>query len=153
MGPRNDRASAGPSPTEQIKTMEDFNNAPVGQKIVLAFAAAWAPNPKNPPFYLDLPTKNGELQPDIVAKFNANAPLSMVDSHIPNLKKLKAIAFDAGDRDRSIAASIRVLDQILNDYGIDHFFEIYDGDHVSGVPGRIENQVMPFFARNLSFNN
>jgi len=151
MGPRNDRASDGPSPAEQIKTMDEFNAAPFGVKAALASAAAWAPNPKNPPFYFDLPTKNGEVQPDIVAKLHANAPLSMVDSHIPNLKKLKAIAFDAGDRDRGIAASIRVLDQMLSDYGIEHFFEIYDGDHISGVPERIENQVLPFFAKNLAF--
>jgi hypothetical protein len=153
MGPRNDRAADGPSPAEQIKTMEDFNKAPFGLKAALASAAAWAPNPKNPPFYFDLPTKNGEVRPDIVAKFHANAPLSMVDSHIPNLKKLKAIGFDAGDRDRGIAATIRVLDQMLSGYGIEHFFEIYDGDHTSGVPDRIENQALPFFAKNLSFKN
>jgi hypothetical protein len=116
-------------------------------------AAAWAPNPKNPPFYFDLPTKNGVPQPDVLAKFHANAPLSMIDLHIPNLKKLKAIAFDAGDRDRGIAASIRVLDQMLNDYGIAHFFEIYDGDHTSGVAGRIEHHLLPFFTKNLSFQN
>jgi enterochelin esterase-like enzyme len=151
MGPRSDRATDGPSPAEQIKTMEDFNKAPFGSKAALASSAAWAPNPKNPPFYLDLPTKNGEVQPDILAKFHANAPLSMVDSHIPNLKKLKAIAFDAGDQDRGIAATIRTLDQMLSDYGIEHVFEIYEGTHTSGVPDRIENQVLPFFAKNLAF--
>jgi S-formylglutathione hydrolase len=41
----------------------------------------------------------------------------------------------------------------LNDYGIEHFFEIYDGDHISAVPDRIENQVLPFFAKNLSFEH
>ena len=151
MGPRTDRPTDGPSPAEQNKTMEDFNNAPFGVKAALASAAAWAPNPTNPPFYLDLPTKDGVPQPDVLAKFHANAPLSMVDSHIPNLKKLNAIAIDAGDRDRGIAATVRVLDRMLNDYGIEHFSEIYDGDHTSGVPGRIENHVLPFFARTLSF--
>lgn len=151
MAPRADRATDGPSPAEQVKTMEDFNAASFGLKALLASAAAWAPNPKNPPLYFDLPTKNGEVQPDVLAKFHANAPLSLVDSHIPNLKKLKAIAFDAGDRDTGIAASIRVLDQMLNDYGMDHFFEIYDGDHTSGVAGRIEHQLLPFFTKNLVF--
>jgi enterochelin esterase-like enzyme len=153
MGPRGDRATDGPSPAEQIKTMDDFNAAPFGLKATMASAAAWAPNPKNPPFFFDLPTKNGVPQPDVLAKFHANAPLSMVDSHIPNFKKLTAIAFDAGDRDRGIAASIRVLDQMLNDYGIAHFFEIYDGDHTSGVAGRIEHHLLPFFTKNLSFQN
>ena len=48
MGPRNDRPTEGPSPAEQIKTMDEFNAAPFGVKASLASSAAWAPNPKNP---------------------------------------------------------------------------------------------------------
>ena len=44
-----------------------------------AQAAAWAPNPKNPPEFFDLPTKDGEIQPLIAAKWPANSPLVMVD--------------------------------------------------------------------------
>jgi len=49
-----------------------FANAPFAQ------AAAWAPNPMNPPQYFDLPVKDGQIQPLIVAKYAANSPLVMV---------------------------------------------------------------------------
>ena len=64
-----------------------------------ATAAAWAPNPKNPPLYFDLPTKDGVLQPEIVAKYTANSPLAFVDQYIGNLKQYRAIAMDVGDQD------------------------------------------------------
>jgi hypothetical protein len=55
-------------------------------KAALASAAAWSPNPKNPPFFFDLPSKEGQVQPAIAAKWAANASLAMIDQHIPNLK-------------------------------------------------------------------
>ncbi len=64
-----------------------------------ATAAAWAPDPKNPPLYFDLPTKDGVPQPEIVAKFTANSPLAFVDQYIGNLKQYRAIAMDVGDQD------------------------------------------------------
>ena len=48
----------------------------------LASAAAWSPNPNNPPLYLDLPVKDGKVRPDIVAKWAANAPLAMVEQYV-----------------------------------------------------------------------
>ena len=62
-------------------------------------AAAWSPNPKNPPLYLDLPIEDGEAQPDVLAKWAANAPLAFVDQYIGNLKQYRAIAIDVGDQD------------------------------------------------------
>jgi S-formylglutathione hydrolase len=50
-----------------------------------------------------------------------------------------------------IAASIRTLDSALNKYGIQHSFEIYEGDHISNVAKRIETKMLQFFSRNLSF--
>jgi enterochelin esterase-like enzyme len=144
------QGSTGPSRAEAVKTFADIEKADFGTKAQLASAAAWAPNPKKPPLYLDLPTKDGEIQPAIVAKLAANAPLAMVDQYIPNLRRLKAIAFDAGDQDRAIAASIQVLDQVLNSYEIPHTFEIYEGNHVNRVAERIETKTMPFFSSHLS---
>src|SRR5512146_845909 len=56
-------------------------------KALQSQAAAWAPNPQNPPEYFDLPTKNGELQPLVAAKWTANSPLLMVDQNVPSLKR------------------------------------------------------------------
>lgn len=137
----NPRAEAIHDPAEVAKA--DF-----GTKAVFASAAAWSPDPKNPPFFLDLPYKNGEVQPQIVAKWQANAPLAMVDQYIANLRRYKAIGMDVGTRD-GLIGGVKELDRILNDYGIAHQYETYEGDHVSGVAERLEKKVLPFFAAHL----
>lgn len=136
---------------DSIKTTAEFDKADFGTKTVFASAAAWSPNPLLPPFYIDLPVKNGQLQPMVLAKWNANRPLNTLDQYIANLKQLKGIAFDAGTRDQAIAASIKLLDEELNKYSIKHFFEIYDGDHINRVAQRIEEKMLKFFSDNLSF--
>jgi S-formylglutathione hydrolase len=77
-------------------------------------------------------------------------PLTSIDQYINNLKQLHAIAFDAGTKDESIAASIKVLDEELNKYGIKHMFEIYEGTHTSRIAQRIEQKMVSFFSNNLS---
>lgn len=136
---------------EAIKTIEDFEKAAFGTKAAFAAAAAWSPNPNNPPFFLDLPIKNGEPQPLVAVKWSANAPLAMVDAYILNLKRLKAVAFDAGNEDRNIASTVKDLDEVFSNYKMDHTFEIYDGDHVNRIAERIETKLLPFFTKNLSF--
>lgn len=136
---------------EAVATKEDFAKADFGTKAQIASAAAWSPNPKKPPFFFDLPTKGGVFQPDVAARWVANSPIAMVDEYMSNLRRLHAVAFDAGDQDTAIAASIRVLDGRLNENDLPHFFEIYSGTHTSGVPLRIETKTMQFFTRNLVF--
>ncbi len=152
MSPMNE---AQPPPSffraDSIKTFAEFEKADFGTKAVFASAAAWSPNPGLPPFYADLPVKNGMIQPMVQAKWAANRPLTTLDQYISNLKKLKAIAFDAGTRDQNIAVSIKVLDAELNKYGIGHIFEIYEGDHINRVAERIEKKMLTFFSDNLSF--
>ncbi len=138
---------------EAIHSAADLATADFGTKAQLASAAAWSPNPKNPPLFLDLPYKDGELQPGIVAKWAANAPLAMIDQYILNLRKMHAIAMDAGDKDEPIATSVRTLDKILTSYDIPHAFEIYPGNHVSGIADRMETKTLPFFSKNLSFGH
>ena len=99
-----------PSPkAEAIHSAADLAHADFGTKAQLASAAAWSPNPKNPPLFLDLPYKGDELQPAVVAKWAANAPLAMIDQYIANLRKMHAIAMDAGDKDEPIASTVRTL--------------------------------------------
>lgn len=115
---------------------------------LFAQAAAWAPNPQNPPQYFDLPEKDGEIQPLIAAKWVANSPLVMVDQYVPSLKRYRAIAMDVGDED-GLAASNRDLDESLMRLGIDHTFEVYEGNHTNRVRERFERHVLPFFAEQL----
>lgn len=137
---------------DSIKSIEGFQEADFGTKVLFAAAAAWSPNPTNPPFYLDLPVKDGELQPEILRKWDANRPLNSLDQYIYNLKKLRGIGFDAATKDiEGIPASIETLDSELNKYGIEHTFEIYEGDHINRVAERIENKMLMFFSQNLLF--
>ena len=119
-------------------------------RATLASAAAWSPDPKAPPFYLDLPTKDGVAQPDVVARWAANAPLAMVDQYIANLRRYAAIALDVGDQD-GLRRDTETFHRILDSYGIANTFELYHGDHVSAVADRMQNHVLPFFGRNLEF--
>ena len=135
---------------EAVKTPEDSAKLAFGPRVQLASAAAWSPDPKNPPLYLDLPVKDGVVQPDIVAKWEANSPLAFVDQYIDNLKQYRAIAIDVGDQDGLRFDTMKLRD-ILNNYGIKNTFELYHGTHTSAVADRFQNHVLPFFSQNLCF--
>jgi len=147
-GPAN---AANDKALEAMKTPADSAALPFGLRTQLASAAAWSPNPKNPPLYLDLPTKDGAAQPDVLAKWAANAPLAFIDQYIGNLRLYRAIAIDVGDQD-GLRAGAGKLHEILDTYSIANTFEIYTGTHTSAVADRFQNHVMPFFSKNLCFN-
>lgn len=138
---------------EAVKTADDVKNADFFTKIVFASAAAWSPNPVNTPLFLDLPVKDGIPQQLVQAKWWSNMPLATIDQYIPDIRQLKAIAFDAGDKDEQIAAGIKMLDSTLNNYRIKHTYEQYEGDHVNRIEERIERKMLAFFSDNLSFSN
>jgi len=158
-------AGGGPGPADQMKERAIASEKKVSAAkspadlaaqspgfgaVQYATAAAWAPNPKNPPLYFDLPTKDGVPQPKIVEKFTANAPLIFVDQYIGNLKQYRAISMDVGDQD-GLRVDATKLHNILDNYGIANSFEIYSGTHVSAVADRFQNHVLPFFNKNLCF--
>lgn len=133
----------------KVVTDEDLQKADFGTKAMLASAAAWSPNPKNPPRYLDLPVKDGQPDADVIARWAANAPLAMATQYIPALKRYDGIVIDAGDRDTSIAQTVRQLDRILTDFGVAHEAMIYEGDHISAIDERLSSKVLPFFSVRL----
>ena len=103
----------------------------------------------NPPLFFDLPVKDGQPQPLIVAKWVANSPLAMIDQYITNLKKYHAIMGEVGTEDTLLNAN-KQLDQALTNFGVAHTFETYEGNHSNRVPLRFETKVLPFFSDNLS---
>jgi S-formylglutathione hydrolase FrmB len=135
---------------ESVKSEEDSAKLAFFERAQLASAAAWSPDPNNPPLYLDLPTKDGVAQPDILAKWAANAPLDFIDQYIRNLRQYKAIAIDVGDQD-NLRADTAKLHDVLDRYNIPNSFEIYPGTHTSAVADRFQNHVMPFFSDHLCF--
>jgi enterochelin esterase-like enzyme len=140
----------GEKTLEAVKTPEDSAKLSFFQRAQLASAAAWSPDPKNPPLYLDLPMKDGAVQPDILAKWAANAPLAFVDQYIGNLREYRAIAMDMGDQD-GLRVDAGKLHDVLDKYGIANSFEVYPGTHTSRVADRFQNHVLPFFSQNLCF--
>lgn len=129
-------------------------------KVIVAFAKSWSPNPDNPPFYCDIPFEfEGEhwvARPDVLAKWHANMPLHMIEAHLENLKKLRAIKLDwgrnAGER---FTQQCDMFSQRLENAGITHFAEEYIGTHTSGIftrDGRVPNDMLPFFETYLEFD-
>jgi enterochelin esterase-like enzyme len=134
-----------------MKAPSDGENLPFFTRAQLATAAAWSPNPKNPPLYLDLPTKDGAPQADVLAKWAANSPLAFVDQYVGNLRQYRAIAIDVGDQD-GLRADAAKLHEALDKYGIANGFEVYSGTHTSRVADRFQNHVLGFFSQNLCFS-
>ena len=135
---------------EAANTPEDSANLPFFARATLATPAAWSPNPKNPPLYLDLPTQDGQPRPDVLAKWTANSPLVFADQYIDSLRQYRGISIDVGDQD-GLRIDTAKLHDVLDEYGIANSFEVYPGTHTSKVADRIQNQVLPFFSQNLCF--
>ena len=131
-----------------VKTPADSAKLPFGLRAQLASAAAWSPNPKNPPLYLDLPI--GDQGQAVLAKWAANAPLAFADQYILDLKRYRAIAIDVGDQD-GLRVDAGKLHDVLDRYGVSNTFEIYPGTHTSDVAVRFQEHVIPFFSRTLAF--
>jgi len=123
---------------------------PFETRAELASAAAWALNPRNPPLYLDLPIKDGNPQPEVIARLTANAPLVFIDQYIGELRRYRGISIDLGDKDGLKDGSVK-LHEALDKFSIPNQFEIYPGTHTSAVAVRFQNHVLPFFSKNLCF--
>lgn len=148
--------SVGPGSTDlekavaAMKTPSDSAALSFLPRAQLATAAAWSPDPTNPPLYLQLPTKDGQPRPDVLAKWAANAPLAFADQYIGNLRRYRAIAIDVGEQDR-LRDDAGKLHEVLDKYGIPNTFEVYEGTHTSGVADRFQNHVLKFFGESLCF--
>jgi S-formylglutathione hydrolase FrmB len=147
--PRPDAMAAA----EAIRTRAEAETAAqapgFGPSVSLASAAAWSPNPGNPPLFLDLPVKDGRVRPEIVAKWVANAPIEMVEQYAASLKKYYAVAVDIGTKDGLLAAN-KQLHDAMTKLHIPHGYEEYDGDHTNKVRERVERNLLPFFSKNLA---
>ena len=128
-------------------------------KVIVAFARAWSPNPDKPPFYVDIPFEYvGDslvVHPEVLERWYAEMPLHMIDTHLPQLQALNAIALDwgrnAGER---FTRQCMMFSQRLENVGITHQAEEYIGTHVSGIftrDGRVPTDMLPFFADHLVF--
>lgn len=127
---------------------------------VVAVGRAFAPNPNNPPFYADLPyTYEGDsliVNYKVLDLWNKNLPNEMIQDHVSNLKSLKAIKLDWGRDDffTHIPTTSRTFSEKLEEFGIHHFAEEYNGSHLDKIyteDGRFMNDMLPFFNTYLKF--
>ena len=132
----------------EVKTAADAATLPGTLRSLLAGAAAWSPNPKNPPLFVDLPYQDTVLRDDVLARWAANAPLSVLDQYIGNLRQYNGIAIDVGDQD-GLRVDAGKLHDALDRYGLAHAFEVYSGTHTSAMGVRFQNNVLPFFSQRL----
>ena len=135
---------------EQIRSADEAAKLQMGARTTLAASAAWAPDPHNPPFYLDLPTKAGVPDPSVLARYAANSPQAMLPQYVTSLKRYRAIGMDVGLQD-TLLRDNREMDRLLTEFAVPHSFETYDGDHVNHIAERFEQNVLPFFSRHLDF--
>ena len=128
---------------------DGVDQAGFGMRAGLASAVAWAPNPQNPPFYVDWPVAaDGSVDRMVLARWANNAPLAMVSSHVSALRSFAAIGSDVGNRD-GLVADDTLIHQELEKFGIPHFWEVYEGTHTDRIGARFADVVLPFMAQHL----
>lgn len=128
------------------------------QRVSLALAAAFSPNPSSPPLFYNSPfVRNGETWESVDAVYRQwveHAPLSMIPSHAERLKRLRGFAFDVGLSDQLVSPrSLAAMDTALTNAGVRHTYETYDGDHTNRIAARLAARLLPFFSQTLDFGD
>jgi pimeloyl-ACP methyl ester carboxylesterase len=142
-------------------------------RALVALSAAFSPNPNRAPFYVDFPFESkpgtcnppaeGKLLTDtpcvqknqaVYAKWRSNFPVYVAEANKENLRKLRGIFLDYGEKEefQHIRLGVKVLSTTFSELNIAHQFEVYaDGDHGSLIRQRMETRVLPFFNEKLLF--
>jgi enterochelin esterase-like enzyme len=137
------------SPEDIGKAVQEEDFYPVA---IYALAAALSPNPRKPPFFVDLPMRHvrGELMPDdaVYEVWRTSLLHAQLPSHRANLLRLRGIAMDYGTSDQfaHIITTTPQFSRELARLRIPHRLDVYDGDHRQKIPERLKTHVLPFFA-------
>ena len=120
--------------------------------LLMALTAVYSPAPNRAPLFIAYPfvPRDSTLIADSASLARWHPPLTQLARYRQNLTQLK-IGIDAGESDglADIPVNVRALDEKLTQLGIEHFFEIYEGDHGNRVRERLERVALPFFSRHL----
>ena len=140
---------------------------------MIALSAAFSPNPNRAPFFVDFPfeSKSGICKPPaegklltdtpcvqkneaVYAKWRSHFPVYIAEANKENLKKLRGIFLDYGEKEEfvHIRMGVKLLSTTFSELNIPHQFEVYaDGNHGSLIRQRMETRVLPFFNERLEF--
>jgi enterochelin esterase-like enzyme len=117
---------------------------------ILAMAAHYSPNPKSPHLGCDFPfdLETGEINQDVWNRWTACDPTRMVAKYQSDLRKLKLVYIDCGSKDEfNINLGCRILHSKLQEMGISHFYEEFEGGH-SKISHRYDIS-LPMISREL----
>jgi hypothetical protein len=118
--------------------------------MVLAMSAFYDPDPGSfRSMRLPCDPYTAELIPERWENWLRHDPVNLVDSHVEDLRKLKAIWMDCGDHDQyRIHFGMRRFHRRLEAHAIPHVYEEYDDDHTD-VDYRMD-KFLPFLAKALA---
>ncbi len=128
---------------------------------IVAMGRAYTPNLDKPPYYTNFPYEyeNDSLiiNYEVLNVRKQKSVIGMVDYHIENLKKIKALKLDWGRNEDTehIPTTCLRFSKKLENLGINHYAEEYIGDHSNKLwtdDGRALNDMFPFFNTYLKFN-
>jgi enterochelin esterase family protein len=101
---------------------------------ILAMAAAYSPNPKSPPFGIDLPCdlETGEFRDDVWARWLELDPLHLVETHADALRSLALLYLDCGTEDEfHLQHGARALGRRLDALRIPHHRQEFADGHMN----------------------
>ncbi|TFB10496.1 hypothetical protein E3V55_05755 [Candidatus Marinimicrobia bacterium MT.SAG.3] len=139
--------------------LASFDTLDFYTRIMISKAVGFSPNTQNLPFMGDLPWvyEDGE---DVFKEMVWERWLSfsltnddLLHDYVSERDKVrnhpKALMFDLGSGDRYVRSNER-FSAILSESGIEHQFEVYDGNHLNRIHERITKSMLPFFSENLA---
>lgn len=162
----------------QLTRREQLNDTPQSftqfyYSAFIALSAAFSPNPNRAPFLVDFPfaPKTGICNPPpegklltnspcvqkneaVYARWRSNLPVYIAEANKENLKKLRGIFLDYGEKEEfeHIRTGVKLLSKTFSELNIPHHFEVYaGGDHGNLIRQRMETRVLPFFDEKLMF--
>ena len=95
----------------------------------IAMAACYSPGPDGEP-ELPIDLTDGSLREEVWERWLAWDPVRMVDEHLEALRGLRAISLECGRQDEfNLYAGTAMLHRRLEEAGIEHRFELFDGGH------------------------
>lgn len=121
--------------TRVPKDVTDFASLPFMEQVYISRAAAAAPNPDNPPFYLDMPFvisgDTGQSVATVWEKMGAVDPMHDAMRYAKQTQRLRAIMLYHGGSDDLVPKEwARRYDKLLTDLGIEHnYVEPENGGH------------------------
>lgn len=144
----------------RAKSMDELEGF---SRIFTSIYQAFSPNADRAPLYFDPPARrdNGRTVVDspVMARFHERFGLTgLLHKYADNLKRLRGFKFDWGRQDpvADHISGTQILSNRLVEFGVPHEAEEHSGgfrDRHWGADGRVQTDVLPFFAKHLVFAN